>query len=230
MIADELRDARAPGRIHTQPRQDRIRKLRAFGGVTVKVSDAVIGKRKARRLSDIVQQRCPAQHRLGRDVLHDRDRVLPDVPVVVRVVLRKTEHRPQLRYGDGQHIGKFPQHRACILPAEQLCQLAQHALHRKIPQQLGAAVDGRRRLRLDGKAEHGRKAQRTQNAQPVLPKAALGLTHAAHDAARKILRTAADIHKPRLRVVSQRVHRKIAPQQIGAQAARKRHAVRSPVI
>ena len=198
--------------------------------MTVEVSDAVVCKRKARRLSDVVQQRCPAQHRLGRDMLHNRDRVLPDVPVVVRVVLRKAEHRPQLRDGDGQHIGKLPQHRACILPAEQLCQLAQHAFRRKIPQQLGAAVDGRRRLRLDGEAEHGRKAQRTQNAQPVLTKAALGLTHAAYDAVREILRPAADIHESRARIISERIHRKIAPQQIGAQAARKRHAVRPPVI
>ena len=163
-------------------------------------------------------------------MLHDRDRVLPDVPVMVRVVLRKAEHRPQLRYGDGQHIGKFPQHRACVLPAEQLCQLAQHALRRKIPQQLGAAVDGRRRLRFDGEAEHGRKAQRAQNAQPILTKAALGLTHAAHDAVCEILRPAADIHKPCARVIGKRVHREIAPQQIGAQAARERHAVRPPVI
>ena len=111
-----------------------------------------------------------------------------------------------------------------------LCQLAQHALRRKIPQQLGAAADSRRRLRFDGEAEHGRKAQRTQNAQPVLTKAALGLTHAAYDAVREILRPAADIHESRARIISERIHRKIAPQQIGAQAARKRHAVRPPVI
>ena len=116
--------------------------------MAVKVADPVRPERKARRLADIVQQCRPAQHRLRRDVRHDCDRVKPDVPVVVRVVLLEAEHRPQLRDGDGQHIGKFPQHRAHILPAEQLRQLAAHALRREILQQLArlrwmaAAVSG----------------------------------------------------------------------------------------
>ena len=50
------------------------------------------------------------------------------------------------------------------------------------------------------------------------------------DAVREILRPAADIHESRARMISERIHRKIAPQQIGAQAARKRHAVRPPVV
>ena len=50
------------------------------------------------------------------------------------------------------------------------------------------------------------------------------------DAVCEILRPAADIYKSCARVVRERVHRKIAPQQIGAQAARKRHAVRPPVV
>ena len=194
------------------------------------MADTVRSEGEARRLADIVQQRRPAQHRLRRDVRHDCGRVLPDVPVVVRVVLLEAEHRPQLRDGDGRHIGKFPQHRAHVLPAEQLRQLAAHALRREILQQRSIAVDGRRRLRRDLKAEHGRKAQRAQNAQSVLLKAAVRLAHAAHDTARNVLRPAADVHKSGARVVGQRVHRKIAAQQILAQAARKAHGVRAPVV
>ena len=148
----------------------------------------------------------------------------------MRVVLLEAEHRPQLRDGDGQHIGKFPQHRARILPAEQLRQLAAHALRREILQQCAAAVDGRCRLRRDLKAEHGCKAQRAQDAKPVLLKAAVRLAHAAHNAARNVLRPAANVHQPRLRVVSQRVHREIAAQQVLAQTARKAHGVRPPVV
>jgi len=94
-----------------------------------------------------VQQRRPAQHRLRRDVLHNRGRVQPDVPVMVRVVLLEAEHRPQLRDRDGQHIGKFPQHCVHVLPAEELCQLAAHALRREILQQRAIAMDGRCRGR-----------------------------------------------------------------------------------
>ena len=192
--------------------------------------DTVRPEGEARRLADIVQQRRPAQHRLRRDVLHDCGRVLPDVPVVVRVVLLEAEHRPQLRDRDGQHIGKFPQHRAHVLPAEQLRQFTLHALRREILQQRSIAVDGRRRLRCDLKAEHGRKAQRAQDAQPVLLKATVGLAHTAHDAARNVLRPAADVHQPRARVVGQRVHRKIAAHEILAQTARKAHGVRPTVV
>ncbi len=148
----------------------------------------------------------------------------------MRVVLRKAEHRPQLRDRDGQHIGKFPQHCVHVLPAEELCQLAAHALRREILQQRAIAMDGRRRLRRDLKAEHGRKAQRAQDAQPILLKAAARLAHAAHNAARNVLRPAADVDQPRARMVGQRVHREIAAQQILAQAARKAHGVRPPVV
>ena len=91
-------------------------------------------------------------------------------------------------------------------------------------------MDGRRRLRRDLKAEHGRKAQRAQDAQPILLKAAVRLAHAAHNAARNVLRPAADVDQPRARIVGQRVHREIAAQQILAQAARKAHGVRPPVV
>ena len=150
--------------------------------------------------------------------------------VMVRVMLLEAEHRPQLRDRDGQHIGKFPQHRAHVLPAEQLRQFTLHALRREILQQRAIAMDGRRRLRRDLKAEHGRKAQRAQDAQPILLKAAVRLAHAAHNAARNVLRPAADVDQPRARIVGQRVHREIAAQQILAQAARKAHGVRPPVV
>ena len=194
------------------------------------MADTIRPEGKARRLADIVQQRRPAQHRLRRDVLHDRGRVQPDVPVMVRVVLLEAEHRPQLRDRDGQHIGKFPQHCVHVLPAEELCQFTLHALRREILQQRAIAMDGRRRLRRDLKAEHGRKAQRAQDAQPILLKAAVRLAHAAHNAARNVLRPAADVDQPRARIVGQRVHREIAAQQILAQAARKAHGVRPPVV
>ena len=230
VVADQLRDACAPGRVKAQARENAIRQFGAFFRMAVKVADPVRPERKARRLADIVQQRSPAQHRLRRDVLHDCDRVKPDVQVVVRVVLLKAEHRLELRDQNGQHISKFPQHRAHVLPAEQFREFALHALGRKILQQRAAAVDGCRRLRRDLKTEHGRKAQRAQDAKPVLLKAAVRLAHAAHDAARDVLRPAANVHQPRLRVVSQRVHREIAAQQVLAQAARKAHGVRPPVV
>ena len=230
VIADELRDARAPGRVKAQARENALRQLGALGRVAVEMPDTVRPEGEARRLADIVQQRRPAQHRLRRDVLHNRGRVQPDVPVMVRVVLLEAEHRPQLRDRDGQHIGKFPQHCVHVLPAEELCQLAAHALRREILQQRAIAMDGRCRLRRDLKAEHGRKAQRAQDAQPVLLKAAVRLAHAAHNAARNVLRPAADVDQPRARMVGQRVHREIAAQQILAQAARKAHGVRPPVV
>ena len=81
-----------PG-LAVQPPQDRFGGFGAFLLVPVEMPDALRIDGAAGRFFRIVQQGGPAQYRLRRDIFQDGEGMLPDVPVVVGVILRKAHHR-----------------------------------------------------------------------------------------------------------------------------------------
>ena len=181
-------------------------------------------------LAHVVQQRRPAQHRIGRGGGHGGDGVRPQVAVVVRVALIQAEQRAQLRNGHGQHVGKRCQNRPGSRAAEQARQLGLHALGGDGLQQRSAAVHGGGGLLLHLHGEDGGKTQRPENAQCILVKAAVRLPHAADKAAGQIRLPAVEIHQTCLRAVSQGVHGKVPPGQVLLQRTGELHRVRMPVV
>ena len=89
VVVDQMEDALPQRLIKVQTGEDALGQLRAAPRVAVKVADAVFVQREAMGLSDVVEQRCPAQDGLRRDARHHRHGMLPDVLIVVRVVLLK---------------------------------------------------------------------------------------------------------------------------------------------
>ena len=93
MYFDQLGHLGDKPRFRMQPPQDLLCRCGASLLVPLKVPDPLLIDGAAGRFFRIVQQGGPAQYRLRRDIFQDGEGMLPDVPVVVGVILRKAHHR-----------------------------------------------------------------------------------------------------------------------------------------
>ena len=60
--------------------------------MTIEATKAIVTNCETLRFSCIVKQRCPTQHRLGADTVHNCNRMLPDISIVVGIVLLEAKH------------------------------------------------------------------------------------------------------------------------------------------
>ena len=84
---------------------------------------------------------------------------------------------------------------------------------------------GARRVFLDRKAKHGRKAQQAQNAERILGKAPRRIAHAAQDAGSQVRLPAEGIDEPSVRRKCDGVHREVAAGKVLFNAPCKPHAL-----
>jgi len=185
--------------LEAQPRHDLLRHFRGSGGVTVKVSDTVRILCKAFWLAKIVQEHRPAQHPRRRRRADRARRVPPHIVAMVRIALVEAHAGQDLRQHHAENIRVLQQHRRGVLSAQQLIQLRIHTLVRDGAQAVPPLPRGARRVFLDRKAKHGRKAQQAQNAERILGKAPRRVAHTAQDARTQILPPAEGIDERSLR-------------------------------
>ena len=109
------------------------------------------------------------------------DTVGIDIVTVVEVFLIKTYTGSQFGDDLGHHIGEFQQHPLCAGGADQSGEFCPYALPCHMAQIAVTAVDGGGSVWVNVKFQLCGKAQTTEDAQCVLLKAAVGVTHAANE-------------------------------------------------
>lgn len=126
-----------------------------------------------------MEQRRPAQDGLRRSVLHHRYGMLPDVPIVVRVVLVKAEHGASSGIGTANTSEKprktaaapFPQ---SIFVSSDWTRSAAISLSRSL-----FLWDGRGRGVFDLHSVYRSKAQSPKHPQAILPEPPVRISHTA---------------------------------------------------
>ncbi len=106
-----------------QVRHDPLRDSGAGGGVPVKAACAGFVKRKALRLSAVVQQHRHAQLRFGRNRRHGVNGVAVHIVNMNFTMLVKTALRREFRNDFKQHFPKIEQHALDRFAAQQLDEL-----------------------------------------------------------------------------------------------------------
>ena len=109
---------------------------------------------------------------------------------VVAVALIEPHARQDLGDKDADHVGKCAEHAERVFSAHELAELGIDPLGGDGGKRRTKIVRGGCGVLFDGKAEHGGKAKRAQNAKRVLIKPFFGVADAADDAAGKIALTA----------------------------------------
>ena len=120
----------------------------------------------------------------------------------------------QLWQGGKEQSGVFLQNPGRGRAAKQLAQFLPHPLWRKAGQQLPALAGGRLGSWVDGKAQHGGKAQQAQNPQSVLLKPADRLAHAAQQAGLQIRPPSKRVPQAAIRVPGHGIDREIPAGQV----------------
>ena len=193
------------------------------GGMAVEMPLAGGIGHKAAGFAQIVKQHGIAQHRIRLDLFHGPHRMLPNGIAMVMVALVKTHGGRDLRPENRQHIRVFQQHRQHIFSADELRHLLQNALGSNALQKRSIAVDAAGRLLLNGKAQGSRKAQRPHQAQGILAKAAVRLTHTAQKAGFQILLPAEGVADATPEIHGHGVDGKVPAGEILLQCGRKLH-------
>ena len=91
-------------------------------------------------------------------------------------------------------------------------------------------VNAHPRGRIDGKAQHRREPQSPQNAQGILLKAAVWVSHAAQDAPLQVLPSAEGVPQLSPEVQRHGVDREVPPRQVLLQRAGEGDVLRPPVV
>ena len=194
------------------------------------MSDALRVQGEALRLTHIVKQHRPAEHRVRRRGVQSMKRVLPYVITVVRIPLVKSHHRQNFRQHRADHVRVPPQDGRCPRAAEQLRQFLVNTLRGHLPQQVPTGHQCLAGFRFDGKAQHRRKPQAAQDPQGVLRKLPLRIAHAAQNSLLQVRLSAEGvIHRPS-KVCCHGVDGKIPAGQIFCQIRGKRDLFRVAVV
>lgn len=108
--SDEFR--RRP--VIAQAAQDLLRDGGPGGRVAVEMADEIFIEEKCRWLSGIVQQCRQPERLLGRNAVHNGQRVCPDIARMMRIILPEALTGGKLRDELEQHIGEFLQQRSSL--------------------------------------------------------------------------------------------------------------------
>ena len=154
--------------VEPQPVHDAVGNAAGNHAVSHEMSDALRVQGEALRLTHIVKQHRPAEHRVRRRGVQSMKRVLPYVITVVRIPLVKSHHRQNFRQHRADHVRVPPQDGRCPRAAEQLRQFLVNTLRGHLPQQVPTGQQCLAGFRFDGKAQHRRKPQAAQDSQGVL--------------------------------------------------------------
>ena len=228
--AHQRDDALRRAAVHPQAAARALRQLCGHRRVPVKMPHALLVTGEAGGLSHVVQQHRPAQHRLRRDGRRRVRAVPPHVVDMVAVALVEAHAGRDLRQEHRQHVRIVQQHRQDMPAAQRPVHLRQDALRGDICQQRRRLMEGGGGARFDGKAQHGGKPQRPQDAQGVLPEAALRVAHAPQNARFQILPPAEQVGDLPPPVHGHGVHRQVAAAEIVLQPPGERHRVRAAVV
>ncbi|MBI3970509.1 MAG: tetratricopeptide repeat protein [Chloroflexi bacterium] len=169
--AHQLGDALDHAVVEVQPAQDPPGDALADLVVTEEVHLAVVS-RLGCGLADVMQQRRPPQHEVGRNVVDDAHRVLEDVFVMERALADST-HRQQ--FGNGvrhqSEVGRQPQADRGLGNEQDLVELFGDALAADALEVGRSRLDGLARARVDREPKLGDKPHGAQQAERVLAEA-----------------------------------------------------------
>ena len=186
--------------------------------------------REAGRFPAVMEQHRTAQDRVRRHRLQGVEGVLPDIITVVPVPLVEAHHRQQFRPEHADHIHILPQNLRRPYAAQQLEELHLNPLSGDVPQEFPVVVDARPCGRVNGKAQYRCEPQSPQNAQGILLKAAVRVTHAAQDAPLQVLPSAEGVPQLSPEVQRHGVDREVPPRQVLLQRAGEGDVLRPPVV
>ena len=218
------------GPVRPEPAEHLLRQPGALRRVAVEVAVSLLIHCKAVWLANVVKQHGQPQFGL---LLHRRqgvEGVLPHVIAVVAIPLVKSHHRQDLRPEDADDVGIRPQDLRRLIPRRQLFQLRPDALRGDVPQQFPVPVDGRRRVRMDGKAQLGGEPRSPEDPQGVLVEPAVRVPHAPEDARRQVLPPPQGVLELPRRIQRQGVDGEVPPPQVLLQGVGEGHGLRPPVV
>ena len=194
------------------------------------MADEIFIEEKCRWLSGIVQQCRQPERLLGRNAVHNGQRVCPDIARMMRIILPEALTGGKLRDELEQHIGEFLQQRSSLPAAQNTAKLLVQALRRNGAQPDPGSMDGGSRLSVDAEGQPRRKAQCAQHPQGVFRKALRRIADAADHAAAQVVLPAEEVRHGARCVGRHGVDRKIAARQIRCQLAQKVDPVRMAAI
>ena len=136
------------------------------------------------------------------------------------------------KFGDrySQHIAILQQNGFGILSAQQAGELCLNPFRRDSGQQAPVPMDGLGCVRLQTEAKNSGKAQGAEDAQSVLLKAEVGLSHAADDSGGDVGYAAAAVHQSGGGAPGQRVHGEVPADQVLLQAGGELDPIRAAVV
>ena len=202
----------------------------ALRRVAVKMALALLICRKAVWLSDIMEQQGQPQFRLRPHRRQGVEGVLPHVIAVVAIPLVKSHHRQDLRPEDADDVGIRPQDLRRPVSRHQLFQLRPDALRGDVPQQRPVPVNGRRRIRVNGKPKLGGEPEAPEDPQGVLVEPAVRVPHAPEDARRKVRPASQGVVQIPRQIHCHGVDGEVPAPQILLQGVGEFHGLRPPVV
>ena len=216
--------------VEPQPSGDVRRQRRTQGVVAVEMALSRFVHGEAPGLAQIVQQQRPAQQGLFRCGGHRMGGVGPDIVQMVHILLVKPHAGQDLRQKSAENPGIGQQHLQSAVAAEELGHLLPDALGGDVAQQGRTVFHSRRRLLLDGKAQHGGKAQAAQDPQSVLAESRFRIAHTAQKALFQVLPAAVEVVYRTPQVHGHGVDGEVTPPQIFLQRVGKLHAVGAAMV
>ena len=123
------------------------------------------------RFAGIMQEHGQAQDRIRRDAFHPADRMFPQVPGMVVVLLIVPDHGPDLRYDHRKDLRICPEDPAAGFSAKKFEKLIPDPLGSHAVQIRGHTAQGPVGRRIDREVIDRSEAKRTQDAQSILFKA-----------------------------------------------------------
>ena len=192
--------------------------------MAVEVSGAALIHKKGGGLAHIVKERRQPQGGLWRHLFHRFYQMGVHIPGVVGIFLVKSHRGGQLGHNFTHGLWKVQQDPASTRTAEQTEKLPADALpgHHGQPRRL--SPDGLGGVRMDGKVQLSGQPKSPEDAQSVLLKAALRLSHAADEPGLQVGPAAETVCQPVL-VPGHGVDGKVPPGQVLRQAGGEGHLV-----
>ena len=148
----------------------------------------------------------------------------------MKVPLVVPQHGQKLRPEDAENLRELPQHGGGPLRRQQLPDLGEDPLRRNGTEVLPRRGEGSSGLRLDGKAQHRRKAQPPEDAQGVLPEAPRRFPHAADAPRRQVLPAMEGVPQLPPEGEGHGIDGEVPPGQVLGQGIRESDALRVAVV